>query len=1520
MKNYIYINLYGFCVVVIITSLVSPSLGDDLIVGSSSGQSVTFNDGATHAYDNIEVSEASTDTGTINVNQSGTTLTSSGTAVVGEAGVGTINVKSGGALSVNTMTLGSDASPASGTMNLSEGNSSYTSTGATVIGGSGTGTWNMSSAATADSGSSSTLGQSEDGTGTAAISGANTRWHTNGTLTVGGSGTGSLSVTDNALVISKTGDIGSQSTSKGNTVTISDGGQWTVNADHLTIGNSGSGTMTVENGGQALTDDGTVIGNQSTGEGTLTITGSSSDFILSGIMTVGVDGTGSLTLKDGGSFIREGGTGGITVAQNSGSTGSVIIGSAAGSDPVSPGYITAGTVSMGSGNGTTIFNHNSSNYSFVPSFSGSGTVEVYSGSTNIDGTTSDYSGSLQGIGGEFIVRGGASFTNDNTYIGYTTSSDSTLTISSGNFSANTALYAGYKGTGTVNVTSGGSISGGIPDVYVGYESGSEGTLNITESATMALSNALYAGYNGTGTVNVTSAGSLTSGVYDVYVGYGDDSTGTLNVTEAGVITLKNSEFYIGYQGDGTLNINTEGAIQTKSGSVGDQSGSKGTVNLSGQNSKWLVLEDDITVGGAGDGIVSITSGASVSSYSGTIAASAGSNGELIVNGEGSSWRNSEDMNIGESGAATVTLSYNGALTVDDNDNLGTIILAKNSGSSATINIGAKAGATAVPAGYINADTLQMEAGTVSLIFNHTNSSYEFEPNISTTGGTYVVEAYSGTTSLTGTVSLAGSINVYGGTTSLSGPVSLTGNLSVYSGEIDFENTVSTLDNSIGVDADSDGNMSLNGGDAAMTVNGQFHIGDAGAGKLIIQNGASLSTPTATLGNQSGSTGAAKLKGTSSSWKNDSDFDVGESGTGRLTLSSGAILTVQDGEGTVNVAVNEGSSGVIRMGAPGGDAAAASGQLSAANIVFGKGSGKVTFNHTSTSSSPLSFTSNISGTGSLSVQGGYTSLSGTLGNDVTATITPNSSNDAAGLFVLGTANGNFTVGEGGYLGGTGTIGTATFNSGAVLEAGSNSSTYGQLTISGDMTLGSSNGGATYNVNIDAQGQTNSVDVGETASIAEKSVVALYADQSSTYAKTTSYEILQAGTLSGTFNGVTNGNYPGNLVPSLGYANNTVTLTVANTTASVASVARTSNQIEMAKAVDELRLQSLQEQLAAAEAGASVAELVDTYSPIYAGLMFLDPADTRRALEALDGEIYASITSVMLEDSRFLREAVLAQQAPDVARYSWVQGFGSWANWDDNGNATSLTRNTGGFFAGVDGQVAEPLRVGLLAGYSYSSYDVSNRNSSAEANSLHLGAYSDLESKQTKLKLGAAYAVGFVDAGRTVAYGGFTDDPGGNYTTGTIQLFGQASHTFETPFAKLVPFAGGAFVAQTATSFLEDGDEASLLVSPDTETVYFSNIGGRVQKDFQVSGYTVALNLGASWQHLFGNDTAQIHNILQSQNEVSNIKGISLSRDTALVAAGLSLIINDNIRASLTYDGQFSNSYTDNGLNGTLRIKF
>ena len=119
-------------------------------------------------------------------------------------------------------------------------------------------------------------------------------------------------------------------------------------------------------------------------------------------------------------------------------------------------------------------------------------------------------------------------------------------------------------------------------------------------------------------------------------------------------------------------------------------------------------------------------------------------------------------------------------------------------------------------------------------------------------------------------------------------------------------------------------------------------------------------------------------------------------------------------------------------------------------------------------------------------------------------------------------------------------------------------------------------------------------------------------------------------------------------------------------------------------------------------------------------------------ALSGEIHADINGAFIEDSRFVRDAASrrirsafdAVATPSSATVAvdgnglqaapadtdgmviWSEALASTGDVNGSGDAADFSRNTAGFVGGVDAPVGN-WRLGMLAGYSHSTFDASDR---------------------------------------------------------------------------------------------------------------------------------------------------------------------------------------------------------------------
>ncbi|WP_244420747.1 autotransporter outer membrane beta-barrel domain-containing protein [Mesorhizobium japonicum] len=340
-----------------------------------------------------------------------------------------------------------------------------------------------------------------------------------------------------------------------------------------------------------------------------------------------------------------------------------------------------------------------------------------------------------------------------------------------------------------------------------------------------------------------------------------------------------------------------------------------------------------------------------------------------------------------------------------------------------------------------------------------------------------------------------------------------------------------------------------------------------------------------------------------------------------------------------------------------------------------------------------------------------------------------------------------------------------------------------------------------------------------------------------------------------------------------------------------------------------------------------------------------AEAQAAFDQLSGEIHASAKGMLLEDSSFIRDAasnriasafgdsstaalpVMAygeggpeMVAADTDRFAvWGQAFGSWGNVDSDGNAAAFDRSTGGLLAGADTLLGD-WRVGLLGGYSHSSFNADDRNSSGKSDNYHLGLYGGTNWGAIAFRTGAAYSWSSLSTHRSVAFNGFTDGLSADYDAGTAQMFGELAYKAETSGSfKFEPFANLAYVSVHTDGFSETGGAAALTSAGTSTNATFTTLGLRGSTDFALGGVNATARGMLGWRHAFG-DVTPSSSFAFAGGDAFTIAGVPIARDAAVIEAGIDMKMSPNATLGLSYSGQFGGGAVDNGAKANLSVKF
>ncbi|KXU83760.1 hypothetical protein CI15_24755 [Paraburkholderia monticola] len=384
----------------------------------------------------------------------------------------------------------------------------------------------------------------------------------------------------------------------------------------------------------------------------------------------------------------------------------------------------------------------------------------------------------------------------------------------------------------------------------------------------------------------------------------------------------------------------------------------------------------------------------------------------------------------------------------------------------------------------------------------------------------------------------------------------------------------------------------------------------------------------------------------------------------------------------------------------------------------------------------------------------------------------------------------------------------------------------------------------------------------------------------------------------------------LAPRLSYGLNDVNLIIDRNGTSYAAAAQTANQAVTARALDTLTFgNAAYESVARATSAASAAQ----------------------AFDQLSGEGYATARTAMIEDSRFVRDAMNQRLRDKAARSGnatpaaatpvevWTQAFGDWGSMSGGNGAAAVDTSVSGVFIGADGTIRDAVTIGAMGGYSHSTLDLNTRASSANSDNYHVGMYAGTDLGKLGIRGGAAYTWHQLAMDRSVVLPGYADTLRGNYGGATAQVFGDVGYKLGAGPVVIEPFANAALVNLHTDAFRERGGAGALSGQSSSSNTAFSTLGLRGASDFAL-GPTMLTTTGTlGWRHAYGT-LVPAQTMVFAGSAPYSVTGVPIARNAAVVEANIDAIVGKNARVGVGYSGQIGGGNQSHGVKARFLYRF
>jgi subtilase-type serine protease len=319
-----------------------------------------------------------------------------------------------------------------------------------------------------------------------------------------------------------------------------------------------------------------------------------------------------------------------------------------------------------------------------------------------------------------------------------------------------------------------------------------------------------------------------------------------------------------------------------------------------------------------------------------------------------------------------------------------------------------------------------------------------------------------------------------------------------------------------------------------------------------------------------------------------------------------------------------------------------------------------------------------------------------------------------------------------------------------------------------------------------------------------------------------------------------------------------------------------------------------------------------------------------LDAMSGELYASAPMVLVESSRWVRDAALSRARDSLSSLSppgqttsgvWIQALNGNGTLRGDDNAGRTRSSTDGWLVGIDHAFDGRWRAGVMGGVGRTNaHQDATRAAKARMRNQHLGAYVGHAWGAWDMRAGLSYTRSRIDSERSVNFPGFRDQLSARYDAATRQGFVEGAYRVRGRSWSLEPYLQYARVNVDSDAIRELGGAAALRGRVSDTRSNLTTLGLRFEQGGRPQQRDwLHLRIGLGYRYATG-DLAGRGYMGWNGGTVFGVSGAPIARRSLAAEIGLLFQLNPRQQLELGYSGQYANAAKDDGVNARWSMQF